>query len=90
MANSVLVEHYDQIAKNEAHQILAPMVEKIAQRYLFIDRKRACEMLCISSTTFNDLKNLPQIRIIEHRLPGCSKVLYEPTELKKAVLSVME
>ena len=90
MANSVLVEHYDQIARSEAIAMLAPMAEKVAQKYLFVDRKRAAEMLCISLTTFNEIKKLPQIRLIEHRLPDCTKVLYEPNELKQTVLSIME
>ncbi|MEW4350421.1 hypothetical protein DA799_11760 [Lactiplantibacillus plantarum] len=90
MVNTALVEHYDQIAKSEAVAILAPMTEKVTQKYLFVDRKRAAEMLCISIAVFDDLKKLPQIRAIERRLPNCTKVLYKPKELEQAILSVMQ
>ena len=90
MANTALVEHYDQIAKSEAVAMLAPMTEKVVQKYLFVDRKRAAEMLCISIAVFGDLKKLPQIRAVERRLPNCTKVLYKPKELEQAVLSVMQ
>ncbi len=90
MANSALVEHYDRIAKSEAVAMLAPMTEKVSQKYLFVDRKRAAEMLCISIAVFDDLKKLPQIRAVERRLPNCTKVLYKPKELEQAVLSVMQ
>ncbi|MGY5232951.1 hypothetical protein ACW9VY_01950 [Lactiplantibacillus plantarum] len=90
MANTALVEHYDQIAKSEAVAMLAPMTEKVVQKYLFVDRKRAADMLCISIAVFDDLKKLPQIRAVERRLPNCTKVLYKPKELEQAVLSVMQ
>ena len=90
MESSILADHYDQIAKSEAVAMLAPMTEKVAQKYLFVDRKRAAEMLCISIAVFDDLKKLPQIRAIERRLPNCTKVLYKPKELEQAVLSVMQ
>ena len=86
----LMSKRFDEIAQDEARTMLRPMVEKISQQYLLIDRKRAAEMLCISIATFSKLQRLPQIKLVERFLPDCTKILYEQNELRKAVLSITE
>ncbi|BDZ30592.1 hypothetical protein RA086_05425 [Lactiplantibacillus sp. WILCCON 0030] len=85
-----LADRFDGIAKEQARTMLEPLVEKVSYQYIFVDRKRAAEMLSISLATFSKMQKIPQIRLVERHLPDCSKTLYEPQELKKAFLSIME
>ena len=87
----VLVNHYDTIARAEARTMLEPLVERISREYLLVDREQAYKLLSMSRTYFNDyLRDKPQLKLIEHHLPGSRKYYYDPNELKQAVLSIME
>ncbi|WP_047999386.1 hypothetical protein [Lactiplantibacillus herbarum] len=91
MADTALVEHYDDIAKQEAHAILAPLLEKLSREYLLVDRAAAFEILCMSRSYFDTyVKGQPQVKLIERHIPNSAKTFYEPNELKQAVLSIME
>lgn len=86
-----MTDRFDGIAKQEAHAMLEPMIQKVSREYLLVDRKTAFKILCMSRTFFDDnLKNLPQLKVIERRVPNTRKVYYDPNELKRAVLSVLE
>jgi len=90
-ASQLVANHYDDIARDEARTMLAPLVEQVGREYLLIDRKTACKLLCMSITYFDDnFKNTPQLQIIQRKLPQSNKVFYDPNELKRAMLSILE
>ncbi|WP_318766605.1 hypothetical protein [Lactiplantibacillus carotarum] len=91
MADSILADHYEKIATKEADRILTPLVERVTREYLLVDRNTAFKVLCMSRSYFDDnIKKRPQIRLIEKHVPGSAKTFYDPNELKRAVLSIME
>lgn len=91
MSQDALVEHYDQIAKEEADKMLRPLVERVTREYLLVDRKTAYKVLSMSESYFKEhFRDKPQLKLIEHKLSGSTKVYYDPNELKRAVLSVLD
>lgn len=90
-AEGPLVQHYDDLVKREAQGMLAPLVERVTREYLLVDRQQAFKILSMSQTFFDkNLKNKPEIKLIEHHVRGTQKVFYDPNELKSAVLSLMD
>jgi len=88
---NAMTDRFDGIAKQEARTMLEPLVQKVSREYLLVDRKTAFKVLCMSQSFFDEnLKGLPQLQLIERRVPNSRKVFYDPNELKKAVLSVLE
>lgn len=87
----MMSDRFDSIAKQEARTMLEPLVQQVGREYLLVDRKTAVKILCMSQSFFDEnLKNLPQLQLIERRVPNSRKVFYDPNELKQAVLSVLE
>ncbi|WP_143462791.1 hypothetical protein [Levilactobacillus enshiensis] len=86
-----LVKHYDGIIRDEAKAMLGPLIERVCREYLLVDADNAYKVLSMSRSYFYErFKNKPQLKLIEHRPKGSSKVFYDPNELKRAVLSVID
>ncbi|WP_143463744.1 hypothetical protein [Levilactobacillus enshiensis] len=91
MADEALIQHYDDLVRVEAKGMLEPLVERVTREYLMVDRNQACELMSMSRTFFEKyLYKQPQLKLIEHHVPGSKKVFYDPNELKQAVLSLMD
>lgn len=89
--DTALADYVKDVVREEAKPMLEPLVERISREYLLVDREQAYKLLSMSRTYFNDyLRDTPQLKLIEHHLPGSRKYYYDPNELKKAVLSLME
>ncbi|WP_338208274.1 hypothetical protein [Lactiplantibacillus paraxiangfangensis] len=87
----IMVDRFDSLTKQEAHAMLEPIVQRVSKEYLLVDRKTAFKILCMSRAYFDEnFKNKPQVKVIERHLSGSRKVFYDPNELKKAILSIME
>jgi len=90
-ATQPLIQHYDDLIRVEAKGMLQPLVERVTREYLMVDRNRAAELMSMSRTFFEEyLFKTPQLKLIEHHVPGSKKVFYDPNELKQAVLSLMD
>lgn len=86
-----LIQHYDALVRAEAKGMLEPLVESVTREYLLVDRNQAADLMSMSRTFFEKyLFKTPQLKLIEHHVPGSKKVFYDPNELKRAVLSLMD
>ncbi|NLS62853.1 hypothetical protein [Lactiplantibacillus plantarum] len=90
MDNQILADYLESVVEKEVVSMLAPLVQKIVREYILFDRKTAADSVGLSESKFDELRKLPQIALVEHKLPNNSKVLFVPEELKKAIYSILE
>ncbi|MEJ6358426.1 hypothetical protein WJM93_13990 [Lactiplantibacillus plantarum] len=90
MSNPALDDYFDSVIKREAIAMLAPRIEQVANEYILLDREKVADLLSIGLSKFDELRKLPQIALVEHRLPNTSKILFVPKELSRAVYSILE
>lgn len=81
----------DNAVATEVEKYLGPRLQTIIREYIMLDRDTAFKELCVSRAFFDkNIKNKPQVKLIERRYKESNKVFYEPNELKKAILSITE
>lgn len=79
----------EKMVAEEVRRYLEPYLEKMVRDYILLDRKAAFDELCVSRSFFDEnIKKKPQVRLAERHFEGSDKVFYEPSELRKAVLSI--
>ncbi|MBW4803775.1 MULTISPECIES: hypothetical protein [Loigolactobacillus] len=94
MAES-MVEHIDNLTRDEARKIIEPLLANIKLTYMTIDQKKLEEIMCVSDSYFrNHFANQPEMRIIEHRAPQedgrkAKKILYFPDEAEQAIRKII-
>lgn len=94
MAES-MVEHIDNLTRDEARKIIEPLLANIKLTYMTIDQKKLEEIMCVSDSYFrNHFANQPEMRIIEHRAPQedgrkAKKILYFPDEAERAIRKII-
>lgn len=89
--DTALADYVKSVVHEEAKPLLEPLVERVSREYLFIDRKTAYKLLCMSQTFFyQHVQNKPQVKLIERHIDGSDRVFYDPNELKAAVLSISQ
>lgn len=76
---------------SEVEKYLGPRSQAIVREYIMLDRDTAFKELCVSRAFFDkNIKNKPQVKLVERRYKESNKVFYEPSELKRAILSITE
>ncbi|WP_061777163.1 hypothetical protein [Levilactobacillus senmaizukei] len=84
-----LEEQIQEAVTAEVFDYLKPYLQRMVREYILLDRNQAFESLSVSRAFFDkNIKNKPQVKLAERKFPESDKVFYEPTELKKAILSL--
>lgn len=84
-----LTVNVDNIVAKEVSKYLEPRLQKIVREYILLDRKAAFDELSVSRAFFDRyIRDKPQVKLAERRFKESDKVFYEPSELRKAILSI--